>query len=714
MVDVARPVLGRQRQDGSLRGGRRKAEASVEIRPRTTGEILDDAWRLALADAPLLLLYTALFLAPTFTLLLLLLAVPAPTGIAQVALPIAAALALPLTGLASGACQELFRLRIAGEGVSVRDGIRAALRYSLEHMAARAALLSVTLAGPVIVLCSLHPSTNAVFKVLGFLFGCMLTLVLSSPTWAANTSVHALIAEGRGRTGTLFRELRGDAAAAPMKAFAIVACRLPLLLLLAVQLHLLALSILWIADNLAGLDTALLSAELTFLANPVYTMALFLLSWLLLTPFFEAGNFLLHTDIRTRREGLDLQYRVQRVFSALARIHEDQTNRQDAKKKTERRAKSESTLSFLCLFLGVLGVLAVNPRTWADEEQREAVRSVRQGIEAIRAEVKKAEPYPGGQRWVGRLRDLGEKLADAGDAKRVRWFDRAIADFGDRKRADALRILDDLQRRLSLLEDTLNAPPRDGAQGRRSPEEVKSLLRGSEVRKQERPRPQQRIEEDRKEIKRVEVRRQGPQGEGPPEPGGGGGGGGSGVHVPSGGADGFSTVGWLLLAGLGLAILAAALYLFLSSRRAGARTPKPAAVMSKETLPTKNEAKQVLEESPSELWRQADKLADDGRFREAVRVLYLAVLALLHRQQFIRFETTRTNGEYVRQVRLSEIAPPELHEPFHELTNLFEAKWYGERPCESADYRACHKLAEEIQNQSADRSKVGARSVSEG
>ncbi|HEY7310713.1 MAG TPA: DUF4129 domain-containing protein [Gemmataceae bacterium] len=685
----------------------------MEIRPRTTGEILDDAWRLALADAPLLLLYTALFLVPVFTILLLLLAVPAPAGFAQIALPIAAMLVLPLTGLASGACQELFRRRIAGETVSLRDGVMPALRYGLEHLAARAALLSVTLAGPVIVLCSLHPSTSAVFKVLGFLFGCVLTLVLSLPIWAANTSLHALIAEGRARTGTLFRELRGDAAAAALKAAAVVACRLPLLLLLAVQLHLLALSILWVADNLAGLDTALLSAELTFGSNPVYTMALFLLSWLLLTPFFEAGNFLLHTDVRTRREGLDLQFRVQRVFSALARINEDKFNRQDAKdakKKTERRAKSESALSFLFLFLGVLGVLAVNPQSRADEEQREAVREVRRGIETIRAEVKTAEPYPGGQRWVGRLRELGEKLADAGegDAKRLRWYDKAIADFGERKREDALRVLDDLHRRVSLLEDALAAPPRDGAEKGRSPKEVKSLLRGTEVRKHERPRRQQRIEDDRKEIKRVEVRREDAKGEDHQNPadgggGGGGGGGGSGARMPSVSSGGFSFLGWVLLAGLGLAILAAALYLFLSSRR-GARTPKPSAVMGKEALPPENEAKQVLEESPSELWRQADKLAGDGRFREAVRILYLAVLALLHRQQFIRFEATRTNGEYVRQVHLSEIAPPELHEPFHELTDLFEAKWYGERACESADYRACHKLAEEIQNQSAVRS----------
>src|SRR5262249_53155749 len=68
--------------------------------------------------------------------------------------------------------------------------------------------------------------------------------------------------------------------------------------------------------------------------------------------------------------------------------------------------------------------------------------------------------------------------------------------------------LDDLHRRVSLLEDALAAPPRDGAEKGRSPKEVKSLLRGTEVRKHERPRPQQRIEDDRKEIKRVEVRRE--------------------------------------------------------------------------------------------------------------------------------------------------------------------------------------------------------------
>ena len=73
------------------------------------------------------------------------------------------------------------------------------------------------------------------------------------------------------------------------------------------------------------------------------------------------------------------------------------------------------------------------------------------------------------------------------------------------------------------------------------------------------------------------------------------------------------------------------------------------------------------------------------------------VLALLHRQHLIRFEPTRTNGEYVRQVRLSDQAPPEMHEAFERLTHHFEMAWYGECLCESDDYRACRSLADEVQ-----------------
>jgi hypothetical protein len=98
------------------------------------------------------------------------------------------------------------------------------------------------------------------------------------------------------------------------------------------------------------------------------------------------------------------------------------------------------------------------------------------------------------------------------------------------------------------------------------------------------------------------------------------------------------------------------------------------------------------------LWRQAEELARRGEPLPALRTLYLAVLALLHRASLIRYERTRTNGEYAQQLRRSEAAPAGVPEAFGRLTNTFEVKWYGERACQRADFDACRRLAEEIRS----------------
>jgi hypothetical protein len=522
---------------------------------------------------------------------------------------------------------------------------------------------------------SFFPDTSPIMRFLGFLFGLSLAILFSFPLWSACTSVHVLLSEGASRCATLLSELRRDIAAAPGKAAALVLSRLPLLFFLALQLHLLAKVVFWVADNLGGFDTSLLDAQLSLFVNPVYTLALFLLSWLLLAPFFECSNFLLHTDIRTRQEGLDLQYHVQRAF---------------ATRPSEPRATASGIIRTLAL--ATLTFLPGATAARADETQRETIRTVRQDIETFRDEVQKAEPYPGGQRWQGRLRGLQTKLAKGGggDARRFRWFEQAITDFQDRKKEDALRILDDLHRRLSLLEDSLTERHQPSAQAgeKPSPEDIKSLLRGSEGRKVERNQPRQRVEEDRPEVRREEDHEKGADEEAPQA----GGGRATPVSVPAAKGGGFSTLGWMLLGGVALAMVVLGLILYLTSPRSP-RAPKSETVAGTEKPTAENDARQVLEESPAVLWRQADTLAGEGRFREAVRALYLAILALLHQQRLIRFEPMRTNGEYVRQVRLSEQAPTELHEPFEQLTRMFETAWYGERSCESSDYHSCRDLA---------------------
>src|SRR5262249_1330390 len=101
------------------------------------------------------------------------------------------------------------------------------------------------------------------------------------------------------------------------------------------------------------------------------------------------------------------------------------------------------------------------------------------------------------------------------------------------------------------------------------------------------------------------------------------------------------------------------------------------------------------EQSAAALWGEADELARKGQFLAALRTLYLAVLVLLHRANLIRYERTRTNGEYVRQLR----PPPAVHKPFNGLTGVFGVKWYGERSCQPTDYDSSRGLAVTIQQE---------------
>jgi hypothetical protein len=518
---------------------------AAEVRPRTTGEVLDDACDLALADAGPLLLCTGLFAVPAFAVLLLLLARPAPAGVAQLVLPTLAALLLPLTGLGSGACQELFRLRAEGRPVHLAGCLGAALRRGLEHVAARAAVLVGGLLG----------------------LGCLLLPGLA--VWCGFATVHALLAERRGDTWAGLPAATHESSFDAGKAGLVVLSRLPLLLMVATNLHLLALAGLWAAEQLGGLDVSLLREQLGP-TNPVYVAALLLLCWLLLAPYFEAANFLLHVDGRARREGLDLMVRVQRAFAA------------------EERAPRPAWPERVRLGLLVLVGLAL------------------------------ATP------------------AARGEGARVRPLSR---------------------------------------------EEVRSFLRGQAPQ----PGETRRFEKEARkkaEPRRSEVRRDekvGPRTGRPasaPGPGGG-----------------LGSVGWLVLAGLALAVLFVAGLLYRSTRRPNRSAPSrresgSAAPVAEAPLPHERPA--------AAWWRQAEEHAAAGRHAEAARALYLAVLSLLHRQGLLRYEPTRTNGEYVRQVRLAAEADPELPGPFERLTGRFEAHCYGGMPCGAGEYGACRALAEAI------------------
>ena len=153
-----------------------------------------------------------------------------------------------------------------------------------------------------------------------------------------------------------------------------------------------------------------------------------------------------------------------------------------------------------------------------------------------------------------------------------------------------------------------------------------------------------------------------------------------------------------MLAGLALAVMVVGAVFFIASRNKGPQPVRAPLVAAKTVQQTTERREPPPYERPTaELRREADDQARHEQYLQAVRTLYLAVLSLLHRQQLLRFEPTRTNGEYIQQVRLAPQAPAELHNIFKEFTALFERKWYGDRECDAAEFRACRKLAEEMQ-----------------
>lgn len=93
---------------------------------------------------------------------------------------------------------------------------------------------------------------------------------------------------------------------------------------------------------------------------------------------------------------------------------------------------------------------------------------------------------------------------------------------------------------------------------------------------------------------------------------------------------------------------------------------------------------------PPEGWASiADQLAAQGRFREAIRSLYLAILSRLHRDGAIDYHPAHSNWDYLRRFR----GPPAWLSPFRELTARFDFAYYGNAAVGLTGYHAFRELS---------------------
>ena len=85
-----------------------------------------------------------------------------------------------------------------------------------------------------------------------------------------------------------------------------------------------------------------------------------------------------------------------------------------------------------------------------------------------------------------------------------------------------------------------------------------------------------------------------------------------------------------------------------------------------------------------EAWyrREADRLANQGRFADAIQADFIALLLALDARRVLQFDASRTPGEYVSDPRLAPDARRALRELVRSLYGYAFARW----PCGPAEY----------------------------
>lgn len=93
---------------------------------------------------------------------------------------------------------------------------------------------------------------------------------------------------------------------------------------------------------------------------------------------------------------------------------------------------------------------------------------------------------------------------------------------------------------------------------------------------------------------------------------------------------------------------------------------------------------------PEALRARAARLAEQGKYAEAIHLLFEALLGLLDRRDILRFDRSRTNWEFVEAVR--SVAP--LRREMEPLAVRLDGVLYGGAAADASEYNLCAGMVE--------------------
>ena len=110
-----------------------------------------------------------------------------------------------------------------------------------------------------------------------------------------------------------------------------------------------------------------------------------------------------------------------------------------------------------------------------------------------------------------------------------------------------------------------------------------------------------------------------------------------------------------------------------------------------------NDESLAASDLPHDRWLTlAEDFFEKKDFRQALRALYLAVLACLGDRQKIVIARHKSNHEYLWELAAHAHAEPELFALFEKAMTVFERIWYGMHPVAPASYNRFRKTQERI------------------
>ena len=92
----------------------------------------------------------------------------------------------------------------------------------------------------------------------------------------------------------------------------------------------------------------------------------------------------------------------------------------------------------------------------------------------------------------------------------------------------------------------------------------------------------------------------------------------------------------------------------------------------------------------------ADELAREGRYTDAIRRMFMDATERIERDLDVSLSKSDTNHEYLERIP----GTGDVQELCRKLVTAVDRFYYGGRPCDESDYRRCRTVWEKVQNRS--------------